>query len=82
MTSPRIRDAEFRVIGYDVVAHTRRHRLQRADLWPSPDGAGCQIGVTWEDGSTAIWDAPDLLQAQAWARHECPAATTVHEVRA
>ncbi len=68
-----IRNADF-----DVVAQARGLKevlmllpgLERIDIWapnglvPKPGSSpSCQIGLCWANGSTAIFDFPDIVEA-------------------
>lgn len=69
-----IRNADF-----DVVAQARGLKevlmalpdLERIDVWASKSGLwlkpgasrACQIGLCWANGSTAIFDFPDIVEA-------------------
>jgi hypothetical protein len=69
----KIRDAQMRVVaaseGLDALLGWSSTRpLERIDIWPGRASIDCQVGFTWEDGSTCIFDF-EQEKLLAWLKH-------------
>ena len=65
-----IRDAEFYVVSTTknlrgIIEYSRRHRVERVDIWPGKDG-GAQLGITWSDDASTITDFVDSTVCREW----------------
>lgn len=70
-----IRDKGWHVIarlpGPEIALARADATLRRVDVWPGKDGA--QVGMTWQDGSSCIFDTlQDQLAVRRWFEQHRP----------
>ena len=87
MNTVVIRDVDFKPVRASrnlrgIMEYTRKHAVQRVDIWPGKDG-GAQLGIAWLDGASCITDFASAHVCKQWcaARRAFPAATIHGETK-